>query len=197
MIVYSPLFLTAFTLTPLVHICCAPLWEMLLVSLLPCVPRLLVSVLWVRDLDYWLLMIPSFYYVIPLPFPSSYTSFGLLPVFSHVFFMSMTPLSVLLLVVSVMCPCLLLTRPGFRLVSLSVQVVWDSGVRYSCLLGLCCGIPSCVLCYPGCVFSSRSRGCSWSLVSYPGWCSSIWWGYRYPESLGFPPGFCCLHLLVW
>ena len=27
-------------------------WEMLLVSLLPCVPRSLVSVLWVRDLDY-------------------------------------------------------------------------------------------------------------------------------------------------
>ena len=76
-------------------------------------------------------MTPSFYFVIPLPFPSSYTSFRLLPVFSHVFFMSMTPLSVLLLVVSVMCPCLLLTRPGFRLVSLSVQVVWDSGVRYS------------------------------------------------------------------
>ena len=56
-------------------------------------------------------MTPSFYFVIPLPFPSSYTSFRLLPVFSHVFFMSMTPLSVLLLVVSVMCPWLQASLP--------------------------------------------------------------------------------------
>ena len=58
--------------------------------------------------------------LLPLPFPSSYTSFGLLPVLSHIFFMSMTPLSVLLLVVSVMCPWLQASLPvssgglGFR-----------------------------------------------------------------------------------
>ena len=64
----------------------------------------------------------------------------------------LTPLSVLLLVVSVMCPCLLLTRPGFQASLLSVQVVWDSRVWYSWHL-----LPS------------------WPLLQYPFLCSLLSW----------------------